>query len=560
MNSGSGWKTGSKIFLVNPNLVTMGFATITSRWMYVIAAATPDRFGRPVIVDEALRPFNLDTIEQGDVVGIGSYTANIHNAYALGRKAKERGAFVVYGGSHPSAVPEEALDARYGHGDAVVVGDGDIAWGELLRDYANGCPKEIYKTGTGRIPAEDFVPADWSFLERGRYCIPSVQTVRGCPEECTFCSVWTQDGRVPRHRSADAVMKELTELYRLGFRLVFLADDNFNPATAKRIRESGDLPAARREELIFQRRERFRLMAMMAALPKDMYFGTQITMDTADEPDFLEAMRKARIASVLVGVETVSRAGLTELKKNFNADGEALVAKLRRFQEHGIGVLASCIFGLESDQPESFGDTLEVLKKAKVPFAQFIPKRVYLATVEFWKLEKRLKAENGGVLPLVPGTEVPVSRTWLLPPDEKPAWAFNINETMEWSEIRSRTAKAWRDFYRLATIIRRARSFPIPWPYLFRFVALSITFYKFYSRSGTGISSDAVRYTPIPWPVRQLLRLCRVFFVGKPMPGLQVPGLPSGYQDPDFVVDPVEPARSEVVPESQLAIIGSKGD
>jgi radical SAM superfamily enzyme YgiQ (UPF0313 family) len=161
----------------------------------------------------------------------------------------------------------------------------------------------------------------------------SVQTLRGCPKHCSFCSVWRTDGQKPRQRSSDAVIEELVELRRLGFRFIVLADDNFYPVTLD------DLAAAdrradktRHAALSALRQERFELMAQMAKLPDDMVFYTQITMEAAEDPEFLAAMRGARIRGALVGVESVTPEGLKAVFKNFNMAGEGLVTRLQAFR------------------------------------------------------------------------------------------------------------------------------------------------------------------------------------------------------------------------------------
>src|SRR5262245_41718315 len=96
-----------RVHLVNPSDVSFGTAVITPRWPYVLAEATPERYGPPQITDETLEPFDLDTVRAGDVVGIGIHTANALRGYQLGRLARERGAMVVFGGIHATLFPDE---------------------------------------------------------------------------------------------------------------------------------------------------------------------------------------------------------------------------------------------------------------------------------------------------------------------------------------------------------------------------------------------------------------------------------------------------------------------
>ena len=128
-----------RVHLVNPSDLSFGTAVITPRWLYVLAAATPERFGTPSIVDETLEPLDLASVAPGDVVGIGIHTANALRGYTLGRLARERGAHVVFGGIHSTLFPEEV--AEHGAAHAVVSGDGDLVWPAVLADCEAGTVK-----------------------------------------------------------------------------------------------------------------------------------------------------------------------------------------------------------------------------------------------------------------------------------------------------------------------------------------------------------------------------------------------------------------------------------
>ena len=221
-----------RIHLVNPSDTSFGTAVITPRWLYVLAAATPASFGDPIICDETLRHLDPATLRKGDVVGIGIHTGNALRGYAVGRMARDRGATVVFGGIHSSLYPQEAFELGGAH--AVVKGDGDLAWGQALEDFRQGTPRRIYEGG--RVGAGQFKPARWDLLPPKSYMWGSVQTVRGCPKHCSFCSVWRTDGQKPRQRASDAVIEEIVELRRIGFRFIALADDNFYPVSLTDIR------------------------------------------------------------------------------------------------------------------------------------------------------------------------------------------------------------------------------------------------------------------------------------------------------------------------------------
>ena len=115
------------VHLVNPSDNSFGTAVITPRWLFVLAAATPRIAGDPILVDESLEQIVPESIQPGDIVGISVHTGNALRGYEVGRMARARGAWVVYGGIHATLFPEEALERGEGH--AVVKGDGDVAWG-----------------------------------------------------------------------------------------------------------------------------------------------------------------------------------------------------------------------------------------------------------------------------------------------------------------------------------------------------------------------------------------------------------------------------------------------
>ena len=129
-------------------------------------------------------------------------------------------------------------------------------------------------------------------------------------------------------------------------------------------------------------------MSRLAQLPDDTIFFTQITMEAAEDPDFLDAMKAARIKGALVGVESVTPAGLKDVYKDFNLAGERLIERLRTFRRHGVHVLGSFIFGLPSDRPETFDATAAAAISADLAFAQFVMLSPYPGTVDFNRWEK----------------------------------------------------------------------------------------------------------------------------------------------------------------------------
>jgi radical SAM superfamily enzyme YgiQ (UPF0313 family) len=500
----------STVHLINPSRSAFGTAVITPRWLYVLAGATPVAFGDPNIVDETLEQFSPSIFQPGDVAGIGIHTGNALRGYEVGRAARERGAHVVFGGIHASLYPEEAHELGGAH--AVVTGDGEGVWPKVLEDCAAGTPARVYNGG--KVRREGFVSARWDLLPRDRYMWASVQTLRGCPKHCSFCSVWRTDGQEPRTRPSDAVVTEVVELRRRGFRFIALADDNFYPVTLKDL-EMAERRAdpARLMELKAIREERFDLMRRLAQLPKDLVFFTQITMEAAEDVEFLTAMKRARIAGALVGVESVSPEGLKAIYKDFNLAGDALTERLRKFREHGIHVLGSFIFGLSTDRPETFDATLDLAKRADLTFAQFVTLTPFPGTIDFARWEASLAGHEPRVL------DIPVTRHWLIPDAHRPK-IYTAHPTMSAEEIRQRTQEVWDRFYSIREVWRRSRCVRSVRARL-AFVLVSKLYRQMYAN--TGISTDSARVSRASNWARWLAKPTRRLFAARPMPDLAVP-------------------------------------
>ena len=499
-----------RVHLVNPSEVSFGTAVITPRWLYVLAAATPASFGDPCLVDETLEGMDPEQIEAGDVVGIGIHTANALRGYKIGKMARDRGAYVVFGGIHATLYPQEAHELGSAH--SVVKGDGDLAWPKVLADCALGTPQPTYEGG--RIEASDFLPARWDLVPRKRYMWGSVQTVRGCPKHCSFCSVWRTDGQRPRQRSSDVVIEEIVQLRRLGFRFIALADDNFYPVTLTDLRlaeQQKNLP--RLNELKRIRGERFELMARLAQLPKDTIFFTQITMEAAEDVEFLDAMKAAHIRGALVGVESVTPEGLKDVYKEFNFAGQDLINRLRAFREHGVYVLGSFIFGLPSDRPATFDATAAAASQAEIAFAQFVMLTPYPGTVDFIKWEKQMEAAPVYI------AGIPITRRWLIPQALRPK-LYWPHPTMSAEEVRERTQSVWDTFYGLQSIWARSRFIKSLRARLC-FVLISKIYRQMYA--DTGIATDSARVSRSAQWARWLAKPCQRLFAGVPMPNLQVP-------------------------------------
>jgi hypothetical protein len=342
----------------------------------------------------------------------------------------------------------------------------------------------------------------------------SVQTVRGCPKHCSFCSVWRTDGQRPRTRLVDQVLDEIVELRRRGFRFIALADDNFYPVTLEDLRmASRRADPAHLERLQLIRAERFALMDALAELPDDTVFFTQITMEAAEDPEFLAAMRRARIKGALVGVEAVTPEGLKDVYKDFNESGESLVERLQEFRRHDLHVLGSFIFGLPSDRPDTFAASLGVALRSGVTFAQFVMLTPYPGTLDFAAWEKSLGDQPPAV------GDIPITRHWLIPQAQKPK-VYMDHPVMAPGEIRERTQAVWDEFYSFSNIWARSRGAVESMKARLAFVLISKIYRQMYAN--TGIATDSARVQRSARWARMMAIPCRRLFAGPPMPHLQL--------------------------------------
>lgn len=318
------------IYLINPcnPLVSM---SQPSRWrkyrvwkplgLMVLAALTPADW-TVTIVDENLGMPDYSRMPRPDLVGITAFTSQAPRAYAISAKFQAMGVPVVMGGIHASMCPDEALQ----NVDAVVKGEAEEIWGRVLDDARHG---RLQRTYEGNLVDLDTVPpARHDLLPEG-YAFGSIQTTRGCPLNCHFCSVSAFNGQRYRHRPIDAVVEEFKLIPE---HLVLVVDDNLIGTRPEHTARAKDL---------------FR--AMIAAKVNKKWV-CQTTINFADDAELLALAAEAGCAGTFIGFESISNEGLAELGKKYNIlKGGDLRASIDRIHKHGIIVVGSFIMGLDSD-------------------------------------------------------------------------------------------------------------------------------------------------------------------------------------------------------------------
>src|SRR6266852_3222310 len=495
-----------KVILVNPSLSTVGYSFITPRWLYVLAQATPvDLVGDPILVDESIEGFDPDMLSPGDIVGIGISSGNCLPGYRVLRESKLRGAKVIMGGIHPTIFPDEPI--RMG-ADAVVTGGGEVIWSKVIKDALENHLQRQY--AGGRIPGEAMLKARWDLLDPTRYIFPSVQTVAGCPENCSFCSVWVTEGRQPRLRLDDKVIEEVNELHALGFRYILFADDNFNPSTLGRIAREPN-PQKRREfERLREDRLRF-FEEYDRSVPKDLFGFDQATTEATSDEEYLHAMsKKMRIKTALIGVESFAEEGLKSAGKAWNPVGQRMVETIQRIQDSGILVLSSIISGLESDTVRTIRTMRKFALESGSALAQFTVYNPYPGTKDFYEMMRDKK--NLGKPGFRPKhkTQILSDEYWLTP--LRPVDIIKHPHISK-HDLHTENKQCWDSFYSFSESLRRTRRGRAKsWSPTKKiaYLIMCILFRQAYA--GYGMAADSVRKTQMGIGTTMLVKSAVSFY------------------------------------------------
>lgn len=322
-----------RLYLINPHNPAVSITNAGSRWnefrvwkplgLLLLAGLTPPEW-EVTVVDENLGVPDYADMPRPDLVGITAFTAQATRAYAVAAEFRSRGIPVVMGGIHASMCLAEASERV----DAVVTGEAESVWEELLEDAKQGTLSGVY-AGT-RLDLDKVPPARHDLLA-GNYRLGSIQTTRGCPLNCSFCSVTAFNGGLFRHRPIENVIDEFRLIQE---KYVLVVDDNL---------------IGTRKDHIARTKELFRAM-IQADLGKKWI--AQVTINMADDEELLDLASNAGCLGVFIGFESPSVEGLTEVRKKFNIQkGRDFRASVRRLQQHGIRVVGSFIIGLDVDAP-----------------------------------------------------------------------------------------------------------------------------------------------------------------------------------------------------------------
>ena len=352
-----------RILLYNPdNGVTRNF--MPHLWMFLLKTLTPA--GHEVLlIDGNARPMDETQLvrfirkEKIGLVGIGAMTRMIARAYRMADAIRAAGVPVVMGGPHVTEVPEEALghDGGPRHADAVALGEADETWPQIVLDAARGQLKEIYapldETGKERKPSlQPYPEIAWDKMDLEQFdlmpkpirpilrrqgsgwgsmhMIP-IESGRGCPYGCEFCTVTGFFGDSIRFRTNESVVDELLRLKRHARKnrkqvMVFFIDDNFA------------INIKRTKSLLRD------IIAANAQLP----WIAQISANLLRDEELVDLIAASHGKWIFIGMESIDSANLADVNKNFNKPAE-YSAVLNRLADRGIYAITSFIFGLDND-------------------------------------------------------------------------------------------------------------------------------------------------------------------------------------------------------------------
>ncbi|MCX5872783.1 MAG: radical SAM protein [Deltaproteobacteria bacterium] len=307
----------------------------------------------------------IDYTWKADLVGITARTMFANRAYAISENFRARGIKTVLGGIHPSMCPEDALL----HCDSVVIGEAEETWHAVLQDAEDGHLKRLYKAEKFADLKAAPIP-DRSSLSKKRYLLDIVQTTKGCPFDCEFCSVHAFDGQRIRSKTVEQVIQEIQGINSSHARYkkktsIFFADDNIiaNKAFARKL--------------------------FTALQPYNINWMCQASINISREDDLLELMRNSGCGAIFMGLESISEENLAMMHKGINQRYEYMDA-IRKIQSYGILVHSSFILGYDFDSQSTFDELINFIQETNL----LMPLINILTPFPGTRLFKRLEEEG----------------------------------------------------------------------------------------------------------------------------------------------------------------------
>ncbi len=362
-----------KLILINPKSQhRIGFLIDKeSRYpplgLAIVAALTPDNW-EIKLIDENFEDFLYD---DADLVGITSFTSTVTRAYEIASIYRKKNIPVVLGGIHASMSPDEAEK----YVDVVAIGEAETVWRDIINDFEKRTLKKRYSSK--KLITLDKMPMPRHDLFHNEYQFDSIQTTRGCPMQCEFCSVPVFNGRAYRMRPLEAVLNELELIKAKQF---FFVDDNI---------VGYNKPARNHAKAIFR--------GMIEREIKKDWF-CQASINFGDDEELLDLAYKAGCRLVLIGVESEKVDALQSMNKrsNLKAGVDSYQKIFSTIQQHGISVLGTFIMGLDTDSVQDIKNRTEYILNSNIDAIQISILTPFPGTKTYndYKIEKRLTAIN----------------------------------------------------------------------------------------------------------------------------------------------------------------------
>ena len=335
-----------KLLLINPVGQSSGyllskFSTFSPLGLAYVGAVTPSNW-EVKIIDENFEKFEF---EEADLIGITAFTSNINRAYEIARIYQKQKIKVIMGGIHVSMLPDEAMQ----YADTVVIGEVEGIWKQVINDFENNClsPKYIGP----RLDLNRFTVKPRRNLLHPNYLWHSVQTSRGCPFNCYFCSVSRYLGKEYRQRRAEDVLDELKELK--GKYIAFVDDNIIGYSSESKSRAM----------------ELFKGMIQQGLSKK---WWMQASINVADDEQVVSLAAQAGCMFVFIGFETINSRSLKEMKKgvNLKIGVENYNKVVDTFHKYGIGVFGAFIIGNDYESPKCYRELAEYLVRSNIDIIQ----------------------------------------------------------------------------------------------------------------------------------------------------------------------------------------------
>jgi len=303
-----------------------------------LSSLTPDEHDI-IVIDENIE--DIDYSIQVDLVGISVRTMFAKRAYTISNAFREKGVTTVLGGIHPSMCPDEA--ALYCH--TVVVGEAENIWRNLLEDAQNGQLKPLYQAENYADLKQSPIP-DRSQLSKNMYLTDILQTTKGCPFHCEFCSVHAFDGQKIRTKTVEQVIREINNIKESADifkkkKAIFFADDNILS------------------------KKSFAIEMIDALKPLNINWMCQASINISQEDDLLQKMSDSGCGAIFIGFESISEKNLSSMDKAINRQFDYRKA-IDKIQSYGILVHSSFIVGYENDTPESFDELINFIEETNL--------------------------------------------------------------------------------------------------------------------------------------------------------------------------------------------------